>query len=309
MLDMEPPIFEVKSMIHVYVKNLQSIKEYMFTFPDHGIVQFFGDNSNGKSILSKTLSAVVLQKLRYDDERLPLINDGESDALFGIEYDGKQLVVVISRNMDNCIYQLTRADGQKVIRKLLDDGIDEMLREFGFLIYDKRRICLQFCETFGAMPFINTSDQANGEIVNSVITDIPSEQFIESYKVTFNEAKAMMKQYVATIDSYQKRLEMIRPINTDGFEELSRRMKRCFEINRIVPHVDEINVDFLPVLHFDMAEVKELEESYIPYFIDYQASTIMSFDLLFDELNKIERGVCPTCGRRYVEELHGECCR
>lgn len=295
-------------MIQIYVKNLQSIEEYMFKFPDHGIVQFFGDNSNGKSILGKALSAVVLQKLRYDDERLPLINDNAQDALFGIQYNNKQLVVVISRIMDNCLYQLVREDGSKVIRKLLDDGIDEILREFGFLIYDKRSICLQFCETFGAMPFINTSDKANGEIVNSVITDIPSEQFIESYLITFKEAKTMMNQYKATIELYKNKLESIRPINVDGFAELSRRMKRCFEINRKVPHIEKINIEFIPILHFDMPTIKRLPVLNIPYLIDYQAERIKTFDLLFDELNKIKRGVCPECGKRYLEDGHGGSC-
>ena len=294
-------------MIQVYLKNIQAIGEYMFRFPDHGIIQFFGDNSNGKSILGKALSAIVFQKLKHDDERLPLINDNAQDALFGIQYGGKQLIVVIHRIMDNCIYQLVREDGSKIARKLLDDGIDEMLREFGFLIYDKRQICLQFCETFGAMPFVNTSDASNGEIVNSVITDIPSEQFIESYKITFNEAKVMMKQYNDTIVAHQRRLDMIKPINTDGFSELARRMKRCFAINRAMPHIEEIDIDFVPILHFDIPEIQEVEEEYIPYFVDYEAKEISSYDLMFDELNKLARGVCPTCGKRFLEEQHVGC--
>ena len=52
---------------------------------------------------------------------------------------------------------------------------------------------------------------------------------------------------------------------------------------------------------------RQVEEEYIPYFVDYEAKEISSYDLMFDELNKLARGVCPTCGKRFLEEQHVGC--
>lgn len=289
-------------MIQVYLKNLQTIDEYVFKFPDTGLVQLFGDNSNGKSILCKALKAVVMQTLKYDDKRLPLISDDEQEGVFGISANGASLIVVINRVADNCVYQLTRANKERVTRRIREDGIDEMLREFGFLIYDKRSICLQLCETFGARPFVNTSDLANGEIVNSVITDVPSEHFIESYKLTFKEAKLQIDSYKMELTRLQTSMEASKPKNVAGASELAARMKKCFEINANFKHYDEIKIDYVPVLHFDMEPFDEIKPMFMPYIIDCKIDEIPSLDYIMADLDKMERGYCPECGRRYLED-------
>ena len=291
-------------MILVSLQNCQSIDKVTFKFEDHGIVQFLGDNSNGKSILGKVMRAVVLQLLKYDDERLPLINDAAKQASFLMQWNNKILVAIIDRDINCCLYQLVREDGSKVTRRVREDGIDEILREFGFLVYDKRNVCLQFCETFGPMPFINTSDTCNGEIVNSVITDIPSERFIESYKATFAEAKNMQKRYKTELASIQNKIDALRIRDTTGFMEKANKMFGLIALYRLfnqLPTVNIVNLIKPEENHF--YDIPLIPMPYMPPDIP-EVPDIPYFTPILVKIKTMESGKCPTCGRNTLEEVN-----
>lgn len=283
-------------MIQIYLKNIQTIDEFLFKFPEKGVVQFTGNNSNGKSILGKAVSRVVLQMLVHDDKRLPLIQDGKDSALVNMAYNKRGLIVNIDKDANKTYYGLIRENGEKVIRHLREGGITEILREFGFVVYGKNLVCLQICETFGLMPFINTPDTINGEIVNSVTTDIPSEQFLENYKITFKEAKALMNNYKREITSCETALSMREPKDVSGLKELIERSKVVQEKATYLKRAEHIILEPFPKLEFHYKKAEKLDM--LPLITRYTKSPkLFNLDKYFVDMRKIREGRCPTCGK------------
>lgn len=287
-------------MIEIYLENIQSIDKYLFQFPERGIVQFRGNNSNGKSILGKAISRIVFQHLIHDDKRLPLIQDGQQSALVTMKYNNRGLVVKIDKDVNNSFYGLIRENGEKVRRGLREGGIDALLREFGFVVYGKNLICLQVCETFGLMPFINTPDVLNGEIVNSVTTDIPSEQFLECYDLTFKEAKQRMNAYNREIDACQASIDNHKIKDVSGYRELIDRASVVLARHEYLQHVDRITLEPFPKMEFNLKRVPELEK--IPIVTQLPAvNNLFSLDKQIVEMRKIKEGKCPMCGKPLLE--------
>lgn len=293
-------------MIEIYLENVQSIDKYMFEFPERGIVQFRGNNSNGKSILGKAISRIVFQQLLHDDKRLPLIQDGKQSALVTMRYNNRGLVVKIDRDVNSSFYGLIRENGEKVRRGLRDGGIDALLREFGFVVYGKNLICLQVCETFGLMPFINTPDVLNGEIVNSVTTDIASEQFIESYNVTFKEAKQRMTAYNREIDACQAAIDSHKIKDITGYRELIDKASVVLLKHEYLQHVDHITLEPFPKMEFNLRKVAPLGKLPIVKQL-LHVNKLYSLDKTLLELSKIKNGTCPMCGRPLLEGGHKAC--
>ena len=85
--------------MNIILRNIQSFKEAKYEFPETGLVQIIGDNSNGKSILMKAILSVVTLKILTDEDRQALIRDTESIADILIGYKGKGLLYgICSRN-------------------------------------------------------------------------------------------------------------------------------------------------------------------------------------------------------------------
>lgn len=306
MLEYAEPAYKRRSMIQVYLKNIQSIKEYTFRFPDSGIVQFRGDNNNGKSILTKVISRCVLQKIQYDDKRLPLINDGEESALFSMLYNERTLVVQLHKDVNKTFYGLIRANGDKVVRHIREGGITELLREFGFVVFSNNLICLQICETFGLMPFINTPDTLNGEIVNSVTTDVPSEKFIENYALTWKEAKRRVTLYKNEISQLQAKLDSTYTYDLSSYHSLIQRSKEVQEKHAYLKRCQPITLKPFPVLEFRLKKMAPLKQLPIITYLE-KMKPLYSLDSIIVDLKKIRDGKCPTCGRPFLEGREHVC--
>lgn len=295
-------------MLQIYLENVQTIDQFLFKFPDRGIVQFRGNNSNGKSILFKAVSRIVLQMLQYDDKRLPLIQDGKHNATVSFVYNNKALVVAINEDVNKTVYTLVRQDGEKVHRRVREGGISEMLREFGFVVYGKNLVCLQICETFGLMPFVNTPDTLNGEIVNSVTTDIPSEQFIDNYKLTFKEAKSRVQLYKREIATCQATIDNRKIKDVTGYAELIARSKEVQKRNTYLKRVEQITLEPFPKLEFVIKPIPKLGRIPIVQRMN-TVNKLYNLDQQIVDMKKIKNGKCPMCGRPFLEGGHNNACK
>lgn len=290
-------------MIQIFLENVQTIDKYMFEFPERGIVQFRGNNSNGKSILGKAISRIVLQLLIYDDKRLPLIQDGKQSATVSMRYNNKGLVVNIDKDVNKCFYGLIRENGEKVRRGLREGGISDMIREFGFVVYGKNLVCLQFCETFGLMPFVNTPDELNGEIVNSVTTDIPSERFLENYNITFKEAKARLNAYNREIDTCQATIDSHKIKDVSGYSELIARAKDVMAKRSYLKPAFHVTLEPFPKMEFKIKKVSRLDKIEMPVHL-VKINHLFSLDKNIVEMKKVKEGKCPLCGKPLLEGGH-----
>lgn len=290
-------------MINVRLCNIQSIVDAQFEFPEEkGLVQFVGNNSNGKSIFGKVLSAVVFQQLKDDEDRLPLIRDGQTHGSFSISWRDKTLGVLIHQDKNRCVYIYQEGEKDPIRRFLREDGIDAMLRKMGFLIYGKNSVCLQICETYGPMPFINTLKAVNGEIVNACSTDISSENFIKNYQETFKIAKRMMNQYNTEEVRCNSVIESVGYKNYNGLQEIVAELRRLYKRGLVMPYVQMSDIKPPNCIRLDL-DIVNIIDLHVPLCLDVvedlSCNVMLNIAVRVQEINN---GKCPACGRRLMED-------
>lgn len=290
-------------MINVRLCNIQSIVDAQFEFPEEkGLVQFVGNNSNGKSIFGKVLSAVVFQQLKDDEDRLPLIRDGQTHGSFSISWRDKTLGVLIHQDKNRCVYIYQEGEKDPIRRFLREDGIDAMLRKMGFLIYGKNSVCLQICETYGPMPFINTSKAVNGEITNACSTDISSENFIKNYQETFKIAKRMMNQYNTEEVRCNSVIESVGYKNYNGLQEIVVELRRLYQRGLVMPYVQMSAIKPPNCIRLDL-DIVNIIDLHVPLCLDVVGD--LSCNVMLNiavKVQEINNGKCPACGRRLMED-------
>ena len=78
-------------MFKIDMVNIQAIGEAHIELEENSIVEFVGDNSNGKSILSKVIEYLTKGDLIQKDVRQALIKDTEQQAVFIMTHNKEQL--------------------------------------------------------------------------------------------------------------------------------------------------------------------------------------------------------------------------
>jgi len=281
--------------------NIQSLRDAIYDFPEAGIVQIVGNNSNGKSILEKVLKSVATCGFVNQAERDSLIRDGEAQGMITIIYKGRILSVLLHRDRNSCLVALTRADGTRVERTIRDGGLPEIMYEFGFRTYGKRAVTLQLHETFGVVPFVNTSDGLNFEIVDAVTTDTIAQQFLENFReVTHKKSAELVKQYNNKIQNIKLMLQNLVMYDYEEYEAMAEQIEKCYEVIRYLTPIHLEKIIAMPkVVYVDVPEIhldKIMHITYAPYL-----EKLEDLAPLLKRMRDFEEGVCPTCGKHFRE--------
>lgn len=282
--------------MQIILKNIQAIKEYVFDLPDAGVVRIAGNNSNGKSTLMRLIQVLCSGGLAKDKERLPLINDNAEFGSFAISARGKTLMGILHRNKLKTFVRLVRPDGTIIDRYLRDGGIDKLVEEFGFRVFEGGHICIQLYESFGAMPFVNLTDKQNAEIAKSVVGDTTAEKFLENYKITYNLASSAVRELNGNIDNLRTQRSALRIDDVAEKKVLLKQIKEQYAASAFMLPVEEVQVPPPPVKISFMRESQPLEEIPIVKFITY-TEEIPSLQDIILKMRQIKKGKCPTCGR------------
>lgn len=282
--------------MQIILKNIQAIKEYIFDLPDAGVVRIAGNNSNGKSTLMRLIQILCSGGLSKDKERLPLINDNAEFGSFAISARGKTLMGILHRNKLKTFVRLVRQDGTVIDRYLRDGGIDKLVEEFGFRVFEGGHICIQLYESFGAMPFVNLTDKQNAEIAKSVVGDTTAEKFLENYKITYNLAAGAVKELNNKIDTLRVQRGALRIDDVAEKKVLLMKVKSVYTASSYMIPVEEIKVPPPPIKISFMKEAIPLEEIPVIKYIPYTEELTSLQDIIL-KMRQIKRGKCPTCGR------------
>ena len=310
----------------VVLDNIQSIRHAEYIFEDVGLYQLKGDNSNGKSILIKALSMIVNMRMLDSDVRESMINDACDEGQIAIEYHGKLLVARLNRERNRCVVILQRESGEKVVRTFRDGGIPELISEFGFCCYDKNSICLQIFETFGQMPFVNTSNAVNNEIVKSVTEDFMAKSFLTSFKeFTHPLGRAQLKRYNELIEQKEQILSVMRLYDYKMYDAYYEKLKYYADILKkikpvhiaflnIPPKVDTVAVNVPKLEKLRILPKKMTVSIKVPKL--FRVPVIKTLDPLqipenlidgIKKMSDVRKGVCPTCGRLLIDKhMHVE---
>ena len=292
-------------MFNVSLKNIQAIEDASIMLDDHTIVEFTGDNSNGKSVISKVISALTSGDIRHKEVRRSLIRDCMAEGLILFETDTKSLGAIINEEQSSSkllYYGDTVNDPENVIVREFGDaeGCDALVKAFGFRTYAKGDICLQLSPTFGSIPFVTTSGAINNDIVQDITTDRVADEFLESFsKITYPAFKNRITNLKYQRDSIQTVLDAFEAYDWKAYEDIHKRMAEVYMAccNYISLELDEIpipNLEIQAVPYFELEPLPViLTADYIPY--------IEPIEKELDDYIQVLNGVCPTCGRPLTE--------
>lgn len=329
--------------MEVLLENIQSIYgKVSFDFGQSGLYQMAGDNSNGKSILGRAYDFVAKVEIRSDEDRLPMINDNAKYGVIIMRDRGMVLYEYIHRNLSECYLMFQREGEDKIIRYANEGGWRELVRAFGLRTYMDDAVCLQVFETYGQLPFVNTPQKGNFEMVQDITTDPIAQAFVDNYKtVTLPKAREMLKElqseytksvsirdsliaydwraYEAVHERLKKlfksldhaRVLELNPLCIPPNTELYDLLDCCMEPLEVPPNTITYNLldsRIEPLVVPPKIEISGLLDSRLsplPLVKNYELLEIQGLKPLEQEIERINaftEGICPTCGRRLTEE-------
>lgn len=288
-------------MYTIQISNVQAIEQATIEFEDNSIVEFTGDNSNGKSIISKFIQNLTSGDLRHKDVRMSLLRDGADKGGIIFTHDNKRLGCIIYPELKDSVivYQSDWHDESTTIVRGLGDveGSDALVKAFGFRTYAQGDICLQLSPTFGAIPFITTNGSVNHDIVQDITVDKIAEEFLGTFKtITFPLFKDKIAHLKQERDTYQSLLDNLETYDWRKYESLVEKMTAVWLAIKDVEPLD--NLPEIPIPPLDVIPVgsHQIKEIPIVEFIDY-GPVLQEITAELEEYTKISNGICPTCGK------------
>lgn len=289
-------------MIKIDLRNVQAIGDAHIEIEDNSIVEFVGDNSNGKSIISKVIEYMTKGDLIHKDVRCSLINDDAEEAVFIITHDNEQLALLLREELSKSfiMYVEDIRKEEKILRLISDrEAYEIILHKFGFRTYAKGDICLQLFPTFGIIPFVTTSGATNNEIVDDITRDKVAEEFIRSFStITYPIFKNRIETLKREKESSQSILNNIEAYDWRSYEDIETKLKRIYDIIQPYQFYQLRKIEFPRV---KLYPVSILKIPVIPRIKVYPI--IPQMKSIHKELVtyvQILNGICPTCGKPLV---------
>lgn len=292
-------------MITIDLKNIQAIESAHIELPENAIIEFTGDNSNGKSIISKLIEYTTKGDIRHKDVRLSLIRDNTDNGVAIITHGKCRLGIVLYEEIKNSmiIYQSDVNDEKTMIARGLGDveGSNALIYKFGFRTYSNGDICLQLSPTFGAVPFITTSGKTNDDIVTDITIDKIADEFLDSFKgITFPTFKAKIAKIKQELNTYQTLLDNLETYDWHAYQDIATKAQRLYSaLKDYVPYDGVSDIPMPPddIIPFEEHQIKDIP---MVVFYDY-GKPIADISKEFEAYMDICDGVCPTCGKRIFE--------
>jgi hypothetical protein len=295
-------------MFKIDLQNIQAIGDAHIVIDNNSITEFTGDNSNGKSVISKVIEAITSGDIVHKESRLTLIKDGETQGVVLFTHDKEQLGFVLRAEAAESIIMykadMTAPESEAIYRPLNDrNTITTLVHQFGFRTYDEGSICLQLAPTFGAIPFVTTSGKVNNDIIADITTDKIADNFLKSFQtITFPVFKDRIARLQKDHDNIQAILDNMESYNWKDYESIAERMSEVYQAIKSYEYFQLESVPIpplsvLPIEHFELRQIPNVD------FYDLCKPIVP----IIDELNhyvEIMNGVCPTCGKPLVDRDH-----
>lgn len=292
--------------LRVELDKIHAIDYAVIEFGKNGIVEFTGDNSNGKSALSRAIKYITSGSIRDKEMRNNLIKDGCDEGKILFAKGNEALGFILRRDsIDSvCVYTpdiVAQRPEETIVRSLTDTGYQELVYKFGFRTYAKGEICLQLFPTYGSIPFVTTNGRTNNEILADITEDRVAQEFIENYeKITAPAFRSRHKTLQQQELSYQTLINSCTKYDYNEYKRLS------MEIGAIVAAIGKYqyyeiaeipippNVEIIDVPRYHIPEVP------IVRFYPIKSRIEDGSQLIIDYENAMNNR-CPTCLRLLTE--------
>lgn len=294
-------------MIKIDLQNIQAIGTAEVVIEENTITVFSGDNSNGKSILSKVIQSVTSGDIKNKEIRRSLIKDGTDTGIISFTKGKQQLAYILKEEVSQSfvIYSDDVSDEKnRIVRNLNDKtGLEQLNKKFGFRTYADGDICLQLSPTFGAIPFVTTSGKVNADIVQDITVDKIAQSFLDSFKtITFPTFRQRLQNLNKEKEHLEQMLSVIEDYDWREYERIANDMQ---EVVNVLRNYRFVKVQDIPVppnvklYYVEKRNVRDITKSTL-----YQPIPFVKDIPGLDEITSMRKGVCPTCGRAMVEQEH-----
>lgn len=283
----------------IVVRNLQSLGELVVDLPPTGLVVFTGQNSNGKSIITKTTLVILDGKINRPRKRASLVN---RDAMFGeIEYlrsDDVKLTVHITREAASVWFKYEQPGQEPIVRYLQDKSYTDLVHKFGWH-YDKDSgISLNIAEAEDALLFYKTKYTINRSVIETATSDETANQIAENIENTVKETRKLREQWISEFKTYS---EAIRNLNIEERGPMQVRLETLERCNRNLsaiyfPTIPEIKA--VPKVKYANVYIPGIPAIKYPKILN-MCVNIPDILPIASELKTLREHKCPTCGRGF----------
>lgn len=287
----------LKSVVMV---NIQSHTRTLLEFPQTGIVRFFGNNSNGKSVFVKVLSDVVSNAIARPNNRRSIIRRGHDHGeLLLTRYDGTSLLIHIALEAASTYAELTRPDNPPVRRYLADKSIPLLVREFGWHYDSDHRTSINIHQDVDGFLFVDTPKSTNFDLLNSARSDQYAEASAESITKLM---KASKQQRSEIAHAFQVAQATYAALQYWDEEEEQRMLDTCSYLAR---NIEALSISPMPELQ-PVPKVRILPmmppmpELKYPKMLPVFVEPLPDLTGMLVELQSIASGICPTCKRKLI---------
>lgn len=291
-------------MFKIDLQNIQAIGNAHIVVENNTIVEFVGDNSNGKSVISKVIENLVSGDIAHEDVRRTLIKDNTEQGVVIFTYNEKQLGLILKPAVKESLimYKPNIIDDPEnaIFRAINDaDGLSAIVREFGFRAYANGDICLQLHPTWGAIPFITTSGATNNSIVEDITRDKIADNFLSSFQtITFPVFKEKIARLQKEHDSAKAVLDNMESYDWRAYDAIYEELS---EVYQQIKDYEYCYIDDIPVPDLSVVPVSNIQIPDIPIIQFYDLCSRIPYPKSLDDYLKVLSGVCPTCGRPLFE--------
>lgn len=292
-------------MIKIELQNIQAISAAEINISENTITVFSGDNSNGKSILSKVIEAIVSGDIKNKEIRRAIIKDYTEVGVVSFTDGKKQLAYILREEISqSCVMysdDITK-ENSHIVRSLNDKtGLEALNKKFGFRVYANGSICLQLSPTFGPIPFVTTNGAINSEIVQDITVDRIAQNFLDAFKTitypTFRQRIANLKNEKTHVEQM---LSVLEAYDWKRYDELANQMQEIYNAiaTYTITKIDDIQVPpDIKIYELNPIKIKDIQKPTL--FEPFQSINEISG---IGDLTLLREGICPTCRRPMVEK-------
>lgn len=285
----------------IHLVNIQSHKDNVFDLPPTGVIRFGGANSAGKSAVFKPLLYLLNGMIGRPKNRAGLISWGETfgEATY-VRHDDVALKIHYSIEAAATWVELS-SPSQKAIRRYLADKSYKQFAEVFGLHYDANRdLSLNYAAGDGPIMFFTTPHCANGDMVNTALTDGPSNTALINIENTIKQAQEIRERAAASIPTITDTLNAIKVYDEEALAEKQRKLIQCYDVLSVI-YIPEIPpIEAVPDVHTITLYAPKLPQVMLPAVYDVSCN-IPDIHQEAAALKEVLEGKCPTCGRRLCD--------
>lgn len=294
----------------ITTRMLQAHREITIELPEYGLIGFYGDNSHGKSVIRRAYEDIIKGTIYKPACRKALVNDSVGNMWGEFEcerYDGMLLLVHIHLEASQTWFELVRPGSTDRNRAYLSSKLlGKYVEEFGFHYLDKHKFTLNICDGDDAMLFFNTPTSMNYDILSSALTDTTAEASLLRIEETISNARKMKNTFKQQLEVSTAAMREVTIYDIDT--ETARRNKLTYLYKNLsniyipvieeLPDMREVNFVDVPIPLIPKMAYPQI------YDVNVEIGDISEEILLIaEELEEIQNGKCPTCGKEFLDGI------